>query len=1097
MKTICKLTLNLVLAFGALFGALQASATDILRAPIQTNGSAKPNVIFGMDDSGSMDFETLLNTNDGMLWWETSSQSAWDRTGQPSFSGSDSKPMAYLFPNGCATPGATRHLCDAQGYTAVPPTYQFASLRSSSYNPLYYNPATTYNPWSTATVSGTLKTFSNASPTAASSHPLYAGSTMDLTAVQTLTATDTTYEMFAGMVIPAGAKIKSGGSFVDPSTLSGKSKFSLPHTLASSEQYTASIPYYPATYWVKATCTVDNVACTAAPDGATLKRYEIKSGNTFPSGRTYADELQNFANWFTYYRKRKLMLSGSMGSVLDTLNGMRLGVVPFNNRATPTMYDTDSTDPAQNGQKVAGIFAGNAASGGTPTRETLNYIGNQFSTNKAIIQYSCQRNAAFIVTDGFAAASNVTPPTYDNKVWGKTAPYTTTYSKTLADIALSYYTNNLRTDLTTGRVPAATESLDPAADKNPNLHMNTYGITLGAKGAIWPANTTPYTQTPKWTNPSTDGSPDSIDDLFHATINGRGSMFLATTPQETANNIQAALAQILRLSGSQSGVTYSTVNLRAGNSMAFAGSYKFIGWSGDLESFAVDPLTGTLAANSNWSANKMLQSADWTTRKLVTYNGSGVSFGTASTGASSAVVSYLRGSRASEGSTYRLRTGLLGAVINADAAASPEDGVVYGATNEGFVHAFDMSTGSELWAYAPSFGISAIVASSSPSWTFVTILDGTPVLGKVGSRKVLVGGRGTAGSGYYALDVTSPKADTSESDTAARVLWEFPNSATSANVRSSLGTSIGRPVFVKTTQWGDVVLVTSGYNSTLDGKGRLFVLDALTGAVRATLVTSTGTLAADAGLGQVSGWLEADGTVQFVYGGDERGNLWRFDLVNSTVMKLATLTNSGGTAMPITDAPELSKVGSRRMVFVGTGRLLGTSDLDDTATYSFFGIWDNNTALTNVRTQLAARTVTVNADGTRSVSGSDVVWTTQRGWFVDLPAGEKVNTDPAVAYGAVAFTTNKASAAGCTSNSALYLASTASGLQLPDTAFATPPYFGVQYATTLASRPTVARTSSGKTVVTTRQSDGTTNTRLLTLTSSNPAQKLSWRQILR
>ena len=29
---------------------------------------AKPNIIFGLDDSGSMDFEVLLATNDGAAW---------------------------------------------------------------------------------------------------------------------------------------------------------------------------------------------------------------------------------------------------------------------------------------------------------------------------------------------------------------------------------------------------------------------------------------------------------------------------------------------------------------------------------------------------------------------------------------------------------------------------------------------------------------------------------------------------------------------------------------------------------------------------------------------------------------------------------------------------------------------------------------------------------------------------------------------------------------------------------------------------------------------------------------------------------------------
>jgi type IV pilus assembly protein PilY1 len=43
--------------------------------------------------------------------------------------------------------------------------------------------------------------------------------------------------------------------------------------------------------------------------------------------------MQNFANWFTYYRKRKLMLAGSMGRVMEDISGLRLGVVPFNENA--------------------------------------------------------------------------------------------------------------------------------------------------------------------------------------------------------------------------------------------------------------------------------------------------------------------------------------------------------------------------------------------------------------------------------------------------------------------------------------------------------------------------------------------------------------------------------------------------------------------------------------------------------------------------------------------------------------------------------------------------------------------------------------------
>jgi type IV pilus assembly protein PilY1 len=59
--------------------------------------------------------------------------------------------------------------------------------------------------------------------------------------------------------------------------------------------------------------------------------------------------MQNFANWFTYYRKRKLSLAGSMGEVLENLTGVRMGTLRFcagHADATPpaiTMYDADAT----------------------------------------------------------------------------------------------------------------------------------------------------------------------------------------------------------------------------------------------------------------------------------------------------------------------------------------------------------------------------------------------------------------------------------------------------------------------------------------------------------------------------------------------------------------------------------------------------------------------------------------------------------------------------------------------------------------------------------------------------------------------------------
>jgi type IV pilus assembly protein PilY1 len=380
---------------------------------------------------------------------------------------------------------------------------------------------------------------------------------------------------------------------------------------------------------------------------------------------------------------------------------------------------------------------------------------------------------------------------------------------------------------------------------------------------------------------------------------------------------------------------------------------------------------------------------------------------------------------------------------------------------------------------------------------------------------LLVGGRGTAGTGYYALDVTNPRGllsgstSTTVTDAAVaeRVLWEFPNSTAPSGTASAMGISMGKPLLVKTSNNGWVTLVTSGYNSTLDGKGRLYVLNALTGAWIATLATSDGSVGAgDAGLAQVSGFLEADGTVQYVYGGDLLGNVWKFDLLAATVSRLATLTNAANMTLPITAAPELATLSSKRMVFVGTGRLLGTADFTDTSTNSFFGLYDGpeinknyakTAASTNILNFLAPRVITVATSGKRTATGSAISGT-QRGWYVELPAGEKANTDPALGMGIVSWVTNSPSQTSCSSSSSLYFADAASGLQLPASVFPDgTPLYGITFSTTLSSRPAIAKLPSGKLVISSHQSNNTTDSQVLTPATSTGQAKLAWRQVLR
>jgi type IV pilus assembly protein PilY1 len=902
-------------------------------------------------------------------------------------------------------------------------------------------------------------------------------------------------------------------------------------TVPAGASCRASIPYFPATFWQRTVCpatepgcvpapdctvvspTADpSTACVNAPDGVgKLRRYEIKTGTTFTSGRSVTAEMQNFANWFTYYRKRKLMLAGSMGRVLEDMTGVRMGVVPFSTAPTVTMYDADATSAALNRRNVAGQFYLNAMSPlGTPTHATMKHIGEQYNTNTSIIQYACQRNNSFIVTDGFANSHSTTAPTYSASTWGSGPPFTTTAANSLADLALAYYTLTPRSDLAVGKVPSG----DPKRynpDLNTNLHVNTYGITLGARGSLYPTAVKPFevdvfATPPTWPTPVAD-DPTMIDDLFHATVNGRGRMYLANDVDSLVLSIRDAFADLLSQEGATGSIAVSAVNLDRGDTQAYLGSYNPSGWVGDLTANPIDITTGAVSASKNWSAATQLAARDWTTRLIFTSNASGgMDFSVANVGATvnpapasythTQVVEYLRGNRTGEGTTFRTRKALLGAVVNAEPVLAREEGMVYLASGDGMLHAFNTTNGKEEWAYAPPDSLAAIGQSVERDWVYRTLLDATPRYARLsGGSKILVGGLGAAGRSYYALNVSSPKS-LSTSSAAAQVLWTFPTASDSAN-RALMGYTIGRPVITKTAD-GDVVLVTSGVDngSTIgDGKGRLWVLNASTGAVIKTFRTTIGSTAAEAGLSHVAAFKEPDGTVRYAFGGDLLGNVWRFDLnatgggeINADL--LTTLTDSLGNAQPITATPELSTISGKRVVMIGTGRLLDISDFGSSGVQSFYAIVDGTT-LTTPRTSLVRQFYT--RGGSPELSANAVDWSSSRGWFFDLPAGEQANTDPIVTYGAVAFVTNMHGSTDCSQSSYLYLVDVTTGSLVPGASFASE----LISSTATSSRVITLRVVNGKIVGTTHRSDNTVYQKELPLGAVIKPAKNAWREMRR
>jgi type IV pilus assembly protein PilY1 len=107
-----------------------------------------------------------------------------------------------------------------------------------------------------------------------------------------------------------------------------------------------------------------------------------------------------------------------------------------------------------------------------------------------------------------------------------------------------------------------------------------------------------------------------------------------------------------------------------------------------------------------------------------------------------------------------------------------------------------------------------------------------------------------------------------------------------------------------------------------------------------------------------------DEKVDFVYAGDLKGNLWKFDLSRKEIAnwKVAFMPGGvaqplfqakgpGGTVQPITTRPDVMYHPQKHgfIVCFGTGKYLGDSDYSDTSVQSVYGIWDYGDTVYDLR----------------------------------------------------------------------------------------------------------------------------------------------------
>jgi type IV pilus assembly protein PilY1 len=717
--------------------------------------------------------------------------------------------------------------------------------------------------------------------------------------------------------------------------------------------------------------------------------------------RTIAEDLQNFANWFSYYRKRELTAIGSIATVITQIQGMQVGFYSIHERIIQPLLKVHVEGVDETAALLNVLYTQYNSDGNTPLRNALLNVGKYFHQDdgetgnigdspyaSAAAGGECQQCFVIMMTDGAYNGSEPWDPAQDHDS-DDGEPYADSYSNTLADIAMYYYENDLSNTLG-DQVP--TNSRDFASHQ----HMVTYGIGFGLDGTLTQADYDlddgPY---PVWPDP--DGSAlEKVDDMWHATVNGRGKFLTASNAVELINDFLMILKDIELYSGSASSVAVNGDELYTKISSEvrlFQSKYYNQSWHGDILSFKINQLTGEVIQPAEWSAAKKLDSKSASQRYIVTYDGtsSGQRFEykkltdlqrsmldpaweTDDTLAMD-MVAYLRGESDKEqenGGNFRNRAWSIvdpghpnnGEVITSSKLgdivhSSPvfKNGVIYSGGNAGMLHAFDAETGEEIFAYVPHLVFENLAELTSPGYTHKYYVDLTPTVRDVdvgGITTLLIGGLGKGGRGYFALDLSDIDPSqgalpVEENGVAEMVLWEYPNLNTPTAEKDDMGFSFSKVEIVQSydTNHPWIAIFGNGYSS-VNGKAVLFVLDPVSGSLIRRI---------DTGMGSCNGLstptpidVNYDGKVDYVYAGDLNGHMWKFDLTDSDAANWDVAYYEGAVPVPlfktpdqpITTRPDVMNhcAGDGYMVLFGTGRLLSVDDLTDTSQQAVYGIWD-------------------------------------------------------------------------------------------------------------------------------------------------------------
>jgi type IV pilus assembly protein PilY1 len=789
----------------------------------------------------------------------------------------------------------------------------------------------------------------------------------------------------------------------------------------------------------------------------------------------YSPQVMYALRGFGYYTSSEtpnsgqLLVSMTSAGQTPTPATVATALARFTPYLAPETNSTGTTEikAAATQSPIAGLLAG---------------AYNYYRTNPATSNGCAASRYVVLVTDGL--------PTLDlsNHAW----PPLGSAAAAGYGVTASFNPSPLNTLIATND-QALTDVMTELANLQ-SIHVNTYIIGVGA------------------------GVDPSVNMIAYQTLNamaaagGTSSYFPANSPGAVTADLQTIITTILDTTQSVASAAVNSTGLNT-NSVVYQSQFTtsdlYQDWTGNLYAFPINPTTGAVNTSPTaalWSAQTQLDGQTWNAGRIIaTWDpvaGHATPFewnpGTPSTGIASTtvlgqdletftpdtngqdVLQFLRGSNAQElrnGGQFRNRSHKLGDIVNSDPLyiGAPSSSnltasyvsfaqtyqnrqpMIYVGADDGMLHAFNATTGSELFAYIPAGVYANLTLLANPYYNAVHhfYVNGSPQASDVqftdnSWHTLLVGTEAQGGGSVYAIDVTNPAAITTESVLANDVLWDFTD--------ADMGLGFSTPALTGTAD-GWQVFVGNGYNSRFQ-KPFLYAINPQTGATTAKIdlcaaVPTACNLSASNGLSTViavnsSGQLTQNSNL--VYAGDLQGNLWRVNISNAnptlwTVTVMFQARDSSGHIQPITTSPAATLnprypavLGT--MVFFVTGQLLGTPDFATTQVQTIYGIFDPAATYASPlqRTSAAMEHETLSYAYSNAnafvLTGNALTIPSQEGWYVDLnlPAcsgctppqlahtGERGVTDPRMeSGGALVLTTYQPNPNPCTVGGYSYL----------------------------------------------------------------------------